>query len=85
MLPWLPAYSHMMPVLQARESLTRILEHAIGSGSLKKGTSRRTINDLRQQAEQRGARAVHKPRSQEEHHAMLTSIGIQIVGGLAGG
>ena len=80
MLPWLPAYSHMMPVLQARESLTRILEHAIGSGSLKKGVSRRVTSDLRRQAEQRGARGSHKPKSREEHHAMLTSIGIQIAG-----
>ena len=80
MLPWLPAFSHMLPVLQARESLTRILEHAIGSGSLKKGVIRRITNDLRRQGEQRGARAVHKPRSQEEHHAMLAAAGIGIVG-----
>ena len=68
----------MMPVLQARESLMRIAEIAVGTGSLKKSKSREIMRALRRAANPRGQRDVEKPGSRDEHNARLALLGIPV-------
>ena len=77
-LPYLRSYIEMMPVLQARESLMRIAEISVGTGSLKKSKSREIMRALRRAANPRGHRDVEKPGSREEHNAKLASLGIPV-------
>ena len=65
-------------MLQARESLTRILETAAGTGSLKKAKQKDLMRDLRRAAEPRGMRSVDKPKTREQHQMMLASMGISM-------
>ena len=81
MLPLLPAYSAMMPVLRARESLARIFEIAVGTGSVKKSFARRVITELRFDAKKHSRREKPiRPATKEEHHAILASVGVKVVG-----
>ena len=77
-LPYLRAFSEMIPVLQARESMTRAMEIAVGNGTMKKAQSRRVMQDWRRTANRRGRRQVQKPKSREEHEAMLAAMGIGV-------
>ena len=65
-------------MLQARESLMRILEIAAGTGSLKKDKQKTFMRDLRRAAEPRGMRSVDKPKTREQHQMMLASMGISM-------
>ena len=80
MLPYLSAYWLMMPVLQAQESLVRSTEIAVGTANLKKSDRNRIRRRWERLARgPRGHGDVRKPKSQEEHGALLASLGIQTV------
>ena len=79
MLPYLNSYAAMMPVIQARESLVRILEIAVGSGNLKKGRAQQIIAQLRREARRFSVRKkAVKPVTKKQHTMILASMGIPI-------
>ena len=80
MLPYLPAYNAMMPVLKAQEALEQVTVTAVGSGSFKKRDSQRVIRAWTKVANKFVERKVIKPSSREEHHAMLKAFGVKVQG-----
>ena len=80
MLPYLPSYWAMIPVLQAQESLARATEIAVGTGNLKKADRSRIKRRWERLARgPSGHGAVKKAKSQAEHKALLTGLGIQSI------
>ena len=70
------AFVKDMPRLRAKESLQRVLEFAVGSGSLKKEVSRRMVRKWEHAARGGQRQAIHRPRNEEEMRLRLAGMGI---------
>ena len=70
------SFATMMPKLEARESLRRAAEIAVGSGVLKPARARRIIREWQRMARTRHHRAGVKARSADEHRSLLAGVGI---------
>lgn len=70
------SFATMMPKLEARESLRRAAEIAVGSGVLKPARARRIIREWQRMARTRHHRAGVKAKTADEHRSLLAGIGI---------
>ena len=75
-IPKLNAMLAEMPVLRAQESLRRVTEYAIGTGSLKKQAARRVVREWQREARSGQPQRIYRPQSKSEMQTVLASVGI---------
>ena len=76
----LRSFAEAMPGIEARESLRRVSEIAVGNGSLRPQQARRIIRDWqREAAHSYSAPEAHRPASADQMRAMLSTAGISMV------
>lgn len=66
----------MLPILQAEESLNRITETAVGTGSLKKDEREKVMRELQRRADERKQK---RTVDTNVKMAQLASMGIEVV------
>jgi hypothetical protein len=70
----------MLPIIEAEESLSTITIHAVASGNLKSGESKRIMNKLQKQAGMNNGN--HKPTNKDELTAkavVLKTMGVDVI------
>ena len=70
------SFAAMMPKLEARESLRRAAEIAVGSGVLKPARARRIIREWQRMARTQHRRTAAKAKTADEHRSLLAGVGI---------
>ena len=71
-------FAAQMSAIAAQESLRRVSEVAVGSGSLKRADARRTLRQWHREVNRGQGRINHKPRTRQEHHALAAAAGIRL-------
>ena len=69
----------MMPTLEARESLSRAIETAAGTGNMKRHALKRQLREWQKAARIGKQARAYKPRTAQEHAAMLGAIGVKVL------
>ncbi len=79
--PILHAYARAQPMIEARESLRRASEMAVGSGSLKPQQSRRIVREWQDAARGSSGSWMLRPEDAGQMRATLSTAGISMIDG----
>lgn len=71
------AYVRMLPSLQAEQSLLAVTQHAVGSGSLRKGVAEAIVRRW-QRTVLPAAAPILRPQSREQFVAQTGAVGIAV-------